>query len=311
MNITLDITTKTSIHNPLSAKGQWIFHRFGERNIDLELSLNQIKNVIEQINPTHITLESVFGDPLCHSNIEHVLKLIHQNNIHCTIITYGMEKDAVHLVQDYNFSLFIKVCDKVFLGSNIHFIDEQYKNYKNIMIENTLFKHTATPEVKSICEKNNWQYFETDGVMLSGFCTSVIDQHGNWLYDVHSVNERRPNTLVKTSEAWHRLKMFVKPVVGDSILNKPILKMPKEDLMHLLPNTNDCFVTVSGHVFNNREKAVIFSNALCSDWCSTKFDLQQDYEKYILSVLYHIRQIDFESISINNKNINNVIESYL
>lgn len=309
MNITLDITTYSKVYNPLSAKGQWVCHRFGERPYRNELSVQQIKKVLSELNTTHITLESIYGDPLDHSDIAEVLQLIKDHNIHCTIVTYGMSEAGVQEARKHGFSLFVKVCDKVFLGSDYNKLVDLHAAYPDTMVETTLFKHNNDDKIKKLCTEHNWQYFETTGIMLSGFCTSVIDRKGKWLYDVHSVSDSRKSTLYKSTEAWHRLKMFVKPILGKSLLDKPELVHIRNQLS--APEDNNLWITVSGHVIVGREIANIFSNALCNDWHSTMFNLEEDYDTYILLVLLHLSKLDFKSISIDDNSFTDIISSYL
>lgn len=308
MNLILDITTTSSVYNPLSAKGQWVLHRFGERDVNFELSVDVIETVVKSLQPSQVILESVFGDPLCHSNIGDILEMFARYHVHCAIITYGM--DNLDIVSAYNCSLFIKVCNKVFLGSNIDYIRKQLHNNNNVMIENTVFKHTNNSTVKDICTTNNWQYFETHGQLLSGFCSSIIDRSGKWLYDVHSADSDR-ETLIQTSEAWHRLKMFVKRVHGKSILEKPDPVAVSDSYLQMLPKNTDIVVTVSGHLIQNRERAVIFSNALCEDWDSKLFNKLEQYEAYVLAVLRSFYRTDLNSISVYNTDPAEIMQSYL
>lgn len=305
MNIHLDITTKSIVHNTLSAHGQWIQHRFGKRKLELELSVEDIETVLENKNVNHITLTSMFGDPLDHSDINNILECINNYGKSCTIITYGGNLDALKEAQKYNFSLFIRLCDKVFLNADIDKIVESCKGYSNVMLENTIFKHNSNTYINDICIDNNWNYFETNGFDISGFCTSIINENGKWLYDVHSVHSLEPLTLEKTTKAWHRLKMFVKPILGQSILEKP--KLPVVNLTdEWLPENDDVFVTVSGHVISNRERASIFTNALCNDWSVDELDLEQDYNLKIISVLRRFTRTNLEDFCIHTKRFSTI-----
>jgi hypothetical protein len=310
MNINLDITTNSSAYNPIGAKGQWVQHRFGERKISLELTITQINSILSSIDSTNVTLESVFGDPLDHSLFNQVLHTLKLHNIHATIITYGSNIAALKSALNSNCTVFIKVCDKVFLDTNFDAIVEACTGHNNVMFENTVFKHTNNDVVHDVCTKNNWQYFETPGVLLSGFCTSVIDRQGNWLYDVHSKDSER-ETLIKTTEAWHRLKMFVKPVVGQSILNLP--EIPRSPILatNFISDNADMFVTVSGHIIKNRERAVVFSNALCTDWESKKLSKNEHYEAGVLAVLHELRYTKTALPHVSTHSINEARDFYL
>jgi len=305
MNIHLDITTNSTVFNPLSGKAQWVQHRFGKRNFDAELTVEDIENVLSSKNVKHITLASVYGDPLDHSDIANVLECINNYGKSCTIITYGGNLSSLKLAQKYNFALYIRVCDKVFLNANIDDIVKTCKGYNNVMIENTIFRHNNNNLIEDICDKNDWQYFKTYGFDISGFCTSVFNEKGDWLYDVHSLESNEPITLEKTTRAWHRLKMFVKPTKGRSILSKPKLPVVNKD-DSWLPNNSDIFVTVSGHVIQNRERAIIFSNALCDDWDPYNLDLNEEYNLRILSVLRRFIRTNLDDFSIHCKRFESI-----
>jgi len=298
MNIHLDITTKSKVYNPLSAKGQWIHHRFGKRNLDLELEIGTIEKVLSNSEIDHITLFSIYGDPLDHTHIVDVLDCINNYGKSCTICTYGMNSDAIKVAKEYNFSLFIKVCDKVFLNQELDIVVKNCQDYNNVMLENTVFKHTDNNNVETVCKENNWQYFTTPGMCISGFCSSIIDEKGNWLYDVHST-DHEGSTLVKTTKGWHRLKMFVKPMLGKSILDNPIIITKDLDISDMMTDNKDIVVTVSGHVIKNMDRAVVFSNALCSDWDANQLRHNEPYEAYIGVILSEFSRSNLDEINLN------------
>lgn len=306
MNIHLDLTTNTSIFNPLSAKGQWVHHRFGARNLNLELDFDIVKHVLNQASVNNITLNCTYGDSLSYTNIDNLLDYCHDKKKYCTIITYGSNiEQYIEKISEYNFMLFLKLCDKVYLNADIENILDVCKNYKNVMIENTIFKHNDSDKIKQICQDNQWIYLEQRGYDLSGFCTSIIDEHSNWLYDVHSTNSNETRTLIKSTKAWHRLKMFVKPMNGESILNKPYIPHTQytDDW---LPANDDIVVSLSGHVIKNLERASIFANALCPDWDGKKLDLDSDYNLKICGVLNKFNKKNLSDYSLHHRRFNQI-----
>lgn len=311
MNIHLDLTTSQTVYNPLSAKAQWIHHRFGQRNIDLELPLESVLNVINDPMVSHITLDSCFGDVCEYTHFAQTLEHIHSQNKTCTVITYGMNKTALDAVKKYNFTIFVKVCDRVFLGSCFEQIIANIGDYDNCIVEETVFKHNQQSRVKSMCCERNWQYYTTHGFAVSGFCTSIIDSTGKWLYDVYPVDSNGPSTLYKNTTAWHRLKMFVKPEEGTSILDNVELPSGSNDISDLLKDNSEVFVSVSGHVLVNRQIATVFSNALCDDWNARKLDRNNDYERNVIRILRAVKKIGLENISINNVNIADAVKCFV
>lgn len=306
MNIHLDLTTNTSIFNPLSPKGQWVHHRFGSRNLNLELEFDIVKHILDQKNVNNITLNCTYGDSLSYTYIDDLLDYCNEKQKYCTIITYGSNIEKyIEKISKYKFMLFLKISDKVFLNADVDYILDACKDYKNVMLENTKFKHNNDDKIKQICQDNQWIYLEQKGYDLSGFCTSIIDEHSNWLYDVHSIDSNEPKTLVKTTKAWHRLKMFVRPINGVSILNKPYVShTPYTD--DWLSDNNDIVVSLSGHVIKNLERANIFANALCPDWDGKKLDLDSDYNLKICGVLNKFNKANLDDYDLHYKKFSEI-----
>ena len=76
MNIHLDITTNSTVYNPLSLKGQWVHHRFGKRNLTMELPLDIIKKVLSSNTITSVVFESAYGDPLDYTNFDQLIEFL-------------------------------------------------------------------------------------------------------------------------------------------------------------------------------------------------------------------------------------------
>ena len=306
MNIHLDLTTNTEIFNPLSPKGQWIEHRFGIRNLDLELDINIAKHILDQDNINSVTLNCSYGDALSYTHIVELLDYCYEKGKYCTIITYGSNLETyIDKIKKYNFMIFLKLSDKVFLNADVDHLLKICKGYQNVIVENTIFKHNKINNIKQSCEQYNFDYSEIMGYDLSGFCTSIIDENKNWLYDVHSLSSAEPKTLVKTTKAWHRLKMFVRPVLGKSILEKPNVPDVNETDSWLGDN-EDIVITLSGHVFKNLERASIFANALCPDWDSKNWDLNSDYNLKICGVLKKFIKADLDNYDLSKKQFSDI-----
>lgn len=307
MNIHLDITTNSTVYNPLSAKGHWIHHRFGERKLNMELPLEAIKKVISNDAVTSVTFESVYGDPLDYTHFDQLIDYLQTVQKGCSFVTYGMNTDAIKLIKENNFFMYIKVCDKVFLNQDIVSVFNNISGYKNCMIENTIFKHNNNDSIKNECSQLEVPYVSTPGFNISGFCTSIIDADGNWLYDVHTVDSNETITLEKTSNAWHRLKMFVKPKEGVSILDKPSIKETKDDYLEQISQDDNWYITVSGHCIKNRERATVFSSALCSDWIAGDLSLTEPYEYKLLGILGEFSNSNLDSYNVLDIAISDIL----
>jgi len=308
MNIHLDITTNSTVYNPLSLKGQWVHHRFGKRNLTMELPLDIIKKVLSSNTVTSVVFESAYGDPLDYTNFDQLIEFLAEEKIGSSFVTYGMNTDAISLIKENNFFMFIKVCDKVFLNQDIVTVLNNVSGYKNCMIENTVFKHNNNDSIKKECLQLEIPYLSTPGFNVSGFCTSIINENGNWLYDVHSIDSAEPDnlTLTKTTHAWHRLKMFVKPKKNKSILDNPIL--PKiTDYEKDLNLDNNWYITVSGHCIKHRDRANIFSAALCNDWEPNELSKNESYERMILGVLGEFTNVDLQDYSVFDMDISEIL----
>jgi hypothetical protein len=299
MNITLDITTNSIVFNPLSSQGQWVNHRFGKRKINYQLYINSIIEYISTIYTLeHVTFISIFGDPILHPNIVELCKVLKSENITMTCVTYGMGdnnvfKDLSELGVYFVFKT-TGLEDKVFLNTDWQIIKNNIDTVSQKQIQFFKYKHNKN-DLNEL-QSNYDCIVELDGECLCGDCSSIIDEQGNWLYDVHNIDSKS-ETLVKTLQSYHYLKHFIKSVKGKSILNKPNdFVLPGLNLEFEFEQTNDIFVSASGHVFNNNEEMHIFSNALCDDWSLRSFNLNFEYEK---KVYYVIRKLLNRDLNVN------------
>ena len=304
MNLIIDPTTDSIVYNPLSAQGQWVNHRFGKRQLEYQLDSNTLIDYISTLNELdHVDFVSVFGDPICYTNIVDVVEFLSKNFISTTVVTYGMgDKNVFEQLSNLGTYFVFKTAgikDKVFLNTDWNIIQKNIDTVNSKQIQFYKFKHN-----KLDLEYLNQRYknvFEYDGDCIAGDMSNIIDENGKWLYDVHKVDSTKP-TLEKTLQGYHYLKHFVKKVNGKSILDDPEnLILPHAKPFDMLTE-KDRYLSVSGHLFDNYEKMQMFSNALCDDWAFKYFNLNYEYEKKVYYVLSKMigKKLDHIDSSLSN-----------
>lgn len=305
--ITLDITTRNTVYNPLSAQGQWIQHRFGCRSYPtLDLDLDTIKLALEKYNT--IILRSIYGDPLCHSSINAVIDLIEQSKKQCIIFSYLNITDSDLICR-------LSTIDNI----TLYAIVDGYKTYGHSILEsnsNTVFENIKLLGNKAVIEffmygHNLQDYdlvkqdFDCEIKLLPGkrLCdgpSSIIDRNGEWLYDVCPVDnfdiKLYDSNLVKHLDSYKILLTYLRDVEGSNILDAPLI-------IRTIKNT-DVFdidmpaISVTGHVFKSTEYMSIFSNALCNDW-NINTDNISFVNKTIIAKLNSVTDRDAYAIRIN------------
>ena len=277
--ITLDITTRNTVYQPLSAQGQWIQHRFGRRNYPTtDLDLSTIKLALEKYNT--IFLRSVYGDPLCHPYINNILDLIKDSNKQCVIFTY-LNIDNTDLIKKLstidNILVYVGIDGFSSYGKTILHSDSElvFKNIKTldkkVTIEFFMYKHNLY-DYDAIKKEFNCPINLLPGKKLCDGPSSIIDENGNWLYDVVPVDKMDTNLhdpcLVKYLVSFNILTPYIRVIKGKSILDNPLI-------VRSIKNNKETFnidmpaISVTGHVFKCNEYMDIFSNALCDDWSIT------------------------------------------
>ena len=318
----VDVTTHNSVYDALSPQAQWFDHRIGRRNYPtVELTLSQIQQLHD--NDAHLFhMVSVYGDVADWSHltdylIEHPEKPLY-------IDTYGMfTKDALLLLRDANLHRMVIKIDgwgesmgKIHLGQKhevvMNTIREVSKNH-HVFVEYYTYKHNVK-DIKcflEFCESMHIHAKLTTGDMNDDGLSCIVDQDGQWLYDVYSAGIssdwiRSKHTknitydavvddeiLHKSVTGFNRLRTFIQPPQGRSILNNPILPS-------LSALTNDTIIskftsrsqtkscTVTGHVFDNNDLGMLFSMLLGDDWKVTFNDVSTK-DQYRLEALYAIK----------------------
>jgi hypothetical protein len=345
MTVYIDLTTANTVYNPLGPQGSWIQHRFGRRNYPhLELDKNLVLSYLDQTDDI-IFLTSSYGDPLCYSHIEDIIKSNKQFIIHSYL---NIRNDKLfELLANSNSSVFVKlsgldnIVDKIYLNSNWDIIKRNLSILKNkAVLEFELFEHNhhQIDNLLDLCQQLNTKVKITHGTSLNEIIvedlvrgySSIIDQRGDWLYDVVSINSPYPQEfclpeqlstipklilpqkdLVKSTRGFLTLRTFVKDKVGRTILEHPLI-FKTESKKSFRPLTGYS-ISVTGHVFPNEEITKTFSNMLCSDWhinYKDVFMFQGKYtNEYLLEIVKLVNQIN--SLDLNKIHYSNSLRSVL
>jgi len=277
--ITVDITTKNTVFDPLSGQGSWIQHRFGQRNYPcLDLNLDCITEIINSHDI--IFLRSVYGDPLCHPEIKEIIGVANKMRKTLIIFSYLNTSNSEvldQILQSETVSVYVPV--------------DGFENYGCTILDSnksTVFENLIKLGSKATVEFLLYSYNINDLKDLREFCdthgcllkthpgrnfglpvTSIVNKDGHWLYDVFPLTSELDaiwdnRVKEKTVEGYRSLLDYVGKIEGISILDDPaITKIFKTDESF---NDDMPAVSVTGHVFKNTESMFAFSNALCTDW---------------------------------------------
>lgn len=276
--ITIDITSRNTIFNPLSGQGSWIQHRFGRRNYPIfDLDLDTISAIFDEHK--QVFVRSVFGDPLCHPDINKILELANEKSINLILFTYINISDRQILdnLIKHNISVFVPVDGFCTYGKTL--LDScgatVFDNLQILGARATVEYHLYSYNINEIdlikdyCAENGCNLKFQAGKGFGLPVTSIINSAGDWLYDVVPLMSEystvSDNRLVeKTVEGYRSLLDYAKPIQGKSILEKPLISkqlQTEEKFSVDMPA-----VSITGHLFESTEEMFAFSNALCTDW---------------------------------------------
>lgn len=320
--ISIDVTTKNSVYNTLGAQAQWIQHRFGRRNYPLlEIEKDHVFNVIANTNDT-INFISTFGDPSSHKDIIEIVDSVqsgkivfnsHLNFNNNDLIDVLTSKESYVVVPLYGIE---NLCNKISLHSNWEQILQNLEKLnQHACVEFYLFQHNIhqVEAIKTLSEKYNFKLSLKPGVSIhpEGF-SSIVNEHGEWLYDAYpcdvDIKHVRWPMLHQTSLGYNHLIQYVKPIRGNSIIEKPKFYKTTNSYSY---DTN-ISVCVTGHVLPSFTLYQIFSNALCDDWNfllsnildSETMTIREDY-LFLCSALRKI--LSFKDNNLNNNSFLDIL----
>jgi hypothetical protein len=253
----------------------------------LTLPYEPLIKSLDSIDVDSLILDSVYGDPICYSNIDNLLTYAATNNIavqfHCHLnVLQNSTIQLLNLMDSHvvtTLSGINHLADKIHQGLDWNVVQSnlQLLTCKKTVIFH-MYRHNICqiPELTQFCNNNNIQLELIPGPTLSTGFSSIIDQLGNWLYDVHSASspdDISAGELVQTMEGYHALKKYRATPTGKNILGKPMI-FKTGNSSELYPES--ICVAVTGHVFKNIPHLHAFANALCSDWKIEKSDVLLD-----------------------------------
>lgn len=261
-HLTIDLTTTSLVFDCMSAAGSWHNHRFGTRSKYTEIPFSSLKIFLDQCHHlSHVSLSSVFGDPLMYRDLEKLLEYCFSRRIRTTVVTYGMGIDSrFKLLKQWFTNVIIKLCgikeecDSVYQGvvweelnRNIICLSDQLVIDEKNCLEFSIYRHNRhqLPDIKQFSETSNWNVRVVPGRLNSDHVGSVIDANGNWLYDVHNENYDG-ESKIKTVEGWHSLKHYVHTPERLEVVKKSVS-------LDQLASASTLFLGVSGELYTDFE----------------------------------------------------------
>jgi hypothetical protein len=297
----VDLTTKNNVFNAVGSQGQWFQHRWGKRSYpNLELDIDDVRKIISNIKEGEsVYAKSVYGDSMQWEDIAELASDLGEKLI---ITTYGMAgEDKIEAINKTGAYIHVlldgvdDMCGKVFLRAKWSKIDSFIESCNNKLIEFYVYEHNKhqIPDIIKYCHKKDIFLKLTPGIAKDAVGSAIIDQMGEWLYDVmpEDVNtdfkgpgywtaeleefgDIKPVEVQRNTENHTSLRTFLTSPEGRSILEKPLVStyIPNEDYFEDFEEeynesvTENFYISVSGHVFKSHEEYTMFSQMLSPDW---------------------------------------------
>jgi hypothetical protein len=331
----LDLTTKNNVFNAVGSQGQWFQHRWGKRSYpNLELDFDDVKKIVSKLGKDEsVYAKSVYGDSMQWENIADLAKLLGEKLI---ITTYGMAgEDQIEAINKTGAFVHVMLdgiddlCGKVFLRAKWSKIDKFIETCNNRLIEFYVYEHNKhqIPDLIKYCHNKDIFLKLSPGTAKDAVGSAIIDQMGEWLYDVmpEAVNtdfkgpgywtaelEDYENIkaieLQRNTENHTSLRTFMTSPEGRSVLEKPLVSsfIPNEDYFddfadeYKEETSDNCYIAVSGHVFKNHEEYTMFSQMLSPDWDVSTETCKTDavtHNLFAQKVLWYAKRFDEKYIN--------------
>ncbi len=204
--INIDLTSRSNTYNPIGPQGQWIYHRFGQREYPIkDLPFSHVKKLLNSLEAGQtVFFECFFGDTLQYDKILEVVELCNKKNLNPFLFTTGsdFDKDILEKLCKYNLRFYVK---NYGIKTNEHNIVENFdvENFleflkitkKKTIIEFQTYQHNFNqiPDIIDLCVSYNSELKITKGVTYDEDMSNVIDSKGNWLYDIFGLKFDLPN----------------------------------------------------------------------------------------------------------------------
>ena len=296
--IFIDPTSKNCMFSSLEPQGSFLFHRFGKRNIPEEhIDISKLTSYLDLFCPNQIVLESVFGDPLEYKYLQKLCNYCDTNKIEIICITNGFSKNF-NKIKFKNIYFIFKIY--AFTDTCKYFYPEidfdlLLKNLKYCnKIQFNVFRENLK-DVKNVLQNDkNIEVEFIPGPLEHLNMNHIMTESGKWLHDVYGLYDfniksftynnlsKLPTEFVpqQTMEGYHLLKNYVKPPVGESILNTDMFKVDFDNKFK-----KQTSISFKGHIFDSVEDRNIITNTYIPDWTLNSFKSEDQYQKSILGIL--------------------------
>lgn len=307
-NLTVDLTSFNKVFNCLSPQGSWLFHRFGKRSYpESSLDINKLIKFIDANDISHINFFSVFGDPYAHNEFESIINLCKEKDITSNITTSGCYENILnyskssHYVKLYGFT---KTFNTIIKDYSVDDLKENLLKMKNLTIEYNCYDHNLIdlPELLKFCKNHNIDIVCVPGISVYFSMNHIINEHGEWLYDIYSSQNLNDNfvnkpikdfedaikyfesfesiSLNQTMVGYHLLKSAINYRNGKNILDAELFKYNKHNI-----DDEGTFITYTGHFCKNFRQLVNVTSAMSNDWLEKDFNLDEPYHSEVFQDL--------------------------
>lgn len=286
----IDVTTYNNIYNTLGPQSRWYRHVFGKRNYpEISLSLKRLLKIVDEIQPENIHINCYYGDATSWPDLTDLAKIFQQNLF---VHTHGTcSPDIIQNLIDNKVNIFFHLdgaynsTGKVYLGAAWEIIEKNLKlteSHEQTTIEFLVMAHNLD-DYQKLKQKENKKIQTTS---LNSHRTFILDENGNWLYDVYRTSEKSCK-LERSLPSYNELRTMVKSPKGRDILSSPVIPNIKS---HYKPTDDfhkrkNLYLCPTGHIFPHYE-AMMFMNMLCDDWAFDRINTDYDHE-----VLYYAQVI--------------------
>lgn len=202
----IDLTSVSTVYNPISPQGQWIFHRIGQRDYPIkELNIKYVKKFLQSMpSDQPVFLKSFYGDSLEYTKILEVVRYADQLGIQSFIFTYGSSYDEKLLLelQKYNVRFYVTNYGIDELSNTVvsNFDNDAFKKFLKItkrktIIEYQVYQHNIkqVPDIIDLCVEFGTELKITKGLVYEDGIANLIKHNGDWTGDIFEVSNDLPN----------------------------------------------------------------------------------------------------------------------
>lgn len=336
----IDPTTRNNIFNPLSAQGRWIKHRWGRRSYPtIDIELEKVLHALDSISEGFflfdrpIYLKSAYGDAALWPDVTRISKIVGSG---LTVTTYGMidlklaqtikrHKSMLHfLVDGYR-----EECGRIFHGANWSELSGILTEVgSNAIVEFFVYEHNKhqIPNMIRFCKKRNIKLKFTKGDASDNNSSCIIDEQGNWLYDVvphdcttelldlsfgsieeinkgHDLKDQysdiEPVMLERYLKNYSSLRTYIKSPKGRSIVDLPMVSKifdHNELAKRFNIDSIEYILAPTGHVCTSSEEYFMFVNMLADDWVMNSAAAKEiaPSDTFLQKVLYYAQKFNRE-----------------